>query len=269
MPDLSVHRLILGGDLNCWLNLQLDRSSSNICPPSKASKVIHLFLEEFAVSDAWCFFNPSKREYSFFSPVHRTYTRIDYFLVDNRLLSSVSDCKYNAIVLSDHAPLSVYIFFNNSISSRPPWCLNTRLLSKEDFVSFISGQIDFFSLNTNKSPDISAGVLWETFKAYIGGEIISYSRHESKLSILAQRISQLDNLYASSQSPDTYKERLSLQVEFDILMTHHTTELLLRTRSQFYEHGDKASKLLGHQLRQRSTSRQIPQIRTNSDKFRY
>lgn len=82
-------------------------------------------------------------------------------------------------------------------------------------------------------------------------------KRESQLSTLARRISQL----ASSQSPDTYKECLTLQAECDILMTHCTTELLLRTRSQFYEHSDKASKLLAHPLCQRSTSRQI---QTNS-----
>lgn len=40
-------------------------------------------------------------------------------------------------------------------------------------------------------------------------------------------------------------------------MTDHTTELLLQTRSRYYEHGDKASKLLAHQLRQASSSHQI------------
>lgn len=79
LPDMSSHCLILGGDFNCWLNPQLDRSSSKVCSPLKSNKVIQSFMEEFAVSDAWRFFNPSKREYSFFSHVHRTYTRIDFF----------------------------------------------------------------------------------------------------------------------------------------------------------------------------------------------
>lgn len=40
--------------------------------------------------------------------------------------------------------------------------------------------------------------------------------------------------------------------------------VMLQTRVRFYEHGDKASKLLAHQLRQLSTSHLIPQILTNS-----
>ena len=160
------------------------------------------------------------------------------------------------------------ICFKNVVNTRAPWRLSPHLLLSEDFVNFVSQQIDFF-VSLNKTPDTSASVLWETLKAYIRGEIISYIAYENKLrkdklTGLTQRISQLDNMYATTPSPDIWKERLSLQAEFDVLMTHHTTNLLLRSRSKFYEHGDKASNLLAHQLRQMSTSRQILQIQTNS-----
>lgn len=82
--------------------------------------------------------------------------------------------------------------------------------------------------------------------------------------MLAKQISQLDILYATSPSLDLYKERLSLQSEFDILMTQRTTEILLRTRSSYFEHGDKASSLLAHQLCKIASSNQIPKIRSDS-----
>uniref|UniRef100_A0A3B3HW57 Reverse transcriptase domain-containing protein n=1 Tax=Oryzias latipes TaxID=8090 RepID=A0A3B3HW57_ORYLA len=223
-------------------------------------------MQEFAATDCWRFFNPSKLEYSFFSPVHRTYTRIDLFLVDNRLLPSISRCRYDAIVLSDHAPLLMDIKFSTLNSERPPWRLNVRLLANENFVSFVSGQIDFF-LSTNQTPGVSASLLWESLKAFIRGEIISYIHYEQKLrrdkmNNLRQQILQLDAMYAVSPSPNIYKERLSLQAEFDTLMTYRTTELMLQSSTQFFEHGDKASKLLAHQIRQVSASRQISKIQT-------
>lgn len=78
------------------------------------------------------------------------------------------------------------------------------------------------------------------------------------------RISQLDNIYASSPSPNIYKDRLSLQAEFDVLSNKEVEELLFKSKYCYYESGEKATKLVAHQLRQASSSQQIPQIHTPS-----
>ena len=54
--------------------------------------------------------------------------------------------------------------------------------------------------------------------------------------------------------PNTYKERLTLQAEYDLITSQHTTELLLHSRSKFYEQGDRTTKLLAHRLCQVSAS---------------
>lgn len=268
LPDMSSHMLIIGGDLNCWLDPHLDRSSTNPTALSTSARVVRTFMSDYAVSDPWRLFNPSSKVFSFFSPVHHTFTRIDYFLVDDRLLHSISSCSYNPIVISDHAPVTMVVAFQAAINLRPPWRLNTHLLSNEDFVNFVSNQIDFF-LSTNKTPNISASILWETLKAYIRGEIISYAAYERKLkndrlSLLTRSIAQLDHVYAVSPSPDIYKERLAFQAEHDTLLTDQVTELLVKSRSTYYEQGDKASRLLAHKLRQVSSSHLIPKVRTSS-----
>ena len=206
--------------------------------------------------------------YSFFSHVHHSFSRIYYFLLDNRFLHSVQSCSYDTILISDHAPTTLELYIQERDRTCPPWRLNTRLLSDEDFVKFVSNQIDFF-LTTNRTPGISASLLWETLKVYIRGEIISYSSYankqrKTKLNELRLRISQLDNIYASSPSPNIYKDRLSLQAEFDVLSTKEVEELLFKAKYCYYESGDKATKLLAHQLRQASSSQQIPQIHTPS-----
>ena len=79
---------------------------------------------------------------------------------------------------------------------------------------------------------------------------------------LSRQITQLDSVHSAQPSPDTYRKRLSLQAEFDVLSSAHVEDLLLKSRYNYYEHGDKTSKLLAHQLKQTSASHQIPQIRT-------
>lgn len=89
LPDLSSHSLILGGDFNCWLDPFLDRSSTKPASLSKSASLIQSFLSKFGVSDIWRRLHPAQREYSFFSHVHHTFTRIDYFLIDDQLIPSV------------------------------------------------------------------------------------------------------------------------------------------------------------------------------------
>ena len=52
LPDLNSYHLILGGDFNCSLDPSLDRSSNRPYAPSKSSKVIQLFMEQYAVPRA-------------------------------------------------------------------------------------------------------------------------------------------------------------------------------------------------------------------------
>lgn len=46
LPDLDSHSLILSGDLNCWLDPELDRSSPRLTTVSKSAKCIQSFLSE-------------------------------------------------------------------------------------------------------------------------------------------------------------------------------------------------------------------------------
>lgn len=265
LQDMQSQRLILAGDLNCWLT-PLDRSSMNSKPQSKSAKLIKAFLKEFHVSDAWRFLNPTGRAYSFFSNMHHTFTRIDYFLLDNRFLPALHSCTYNPIVISDHSPVTLELKWKGHTKPRPPWRFNTRLLSDDKFVKFMSTNIDVF-IKVNKTADTSPSILWETFKAFARGIIISYASYEKRqrekrIAELLSQISQLDQTYASSPSPDVYKQRLVLQSEFNNLSSTVAEDLLFKCRYTLYEQGDKASKLLAHQLRSKTSARQILKINT-------
>ena len=72
LPDLDSHSLVLGGDLNCWLNPELDRSSPRPAVVSKSAKCIQSFLSEYGLSDVWRFLHPKDKEFSYFSNIHHT-----------------------------------------------------------------------------------------------------------------------------------------------------------------------------------------------------
>ena len=236
LPNIDTHHLILGGDMNCALSPALDRSSPKNITTSKAALAIQLFLNTNGISDAWRFLNPTSKSYSFFSPVHGTYSRIDYFFLDKKLLPLISNCDYQAMVISDHAPLVMTLRIPTFHTNYRPWRLNSLLLSDEDFVKFISAEITFF-LERNQTPGMSSSLVWESMKAYLRGQIISYSaqlrkRHNAKLEQLTSDILNLDATLALSPSNDLLKRRILLQTEFNLLSTRHIENLINKTQSK-------------------------------------
>lgn len=105
----------------------------------------------------------------------------------------------------------------------PPWRLNPVLLSDETFCKKIKS-IQFF-LDTNKTDSVSNLVLWETLKAFIRGEIISYSSYvrkssQNKLEELANSISSLDSRISLSPTPELIKKRVDFLTGYNLLSTN-------------------------------------------------
>lgn len=268
LPFLNTHLLIFGGDLNCVFDPKLDRSNPRNLTQSAMSKTFFDFMRQNSLVDPWRSRNLSIKKFSFFSRVHQSYSRIDYFFIDSALNPCVVSSDYLGIVISDHAPLLLDIQLSTYKRRPPLWRFNSLLLSDKEFCDFISNSIDEFLL-FNQNDSTSCSLLWETFKSYIRGQIISYSalsnkRLNAKLEALSSAIGDLDQRCALKPSPELLKQRLDLQAEFDLASTKEAERLLLHSRGSYYEHGDKASRLLAHQLRRQAASRLIPSIRDTS-----
>lgn len=265
LPNLDTHKLILGGDLNCSIQPALDRSCPRTQAPSGMARAFSAFMAQSGCVDPWRFFNPSLKQFSFFSPVYRSFSRIDYFFVDNIFIPLIKKCDYLPIIISDHAPVILDISFTLNIKQRPLWKLDPLLLSEKDFCYFVATNIDTF-LAINKTDNISHSTIWESLKAFLRGQIISYTafknkQHSKEISDLSESIGRLDQLYSESPTADLYKKRIDLQAKLNLLTTRHAEQLLLKTRGNYYEYGDKPSRLLAHQLKCQVASRLIPQIK--------
>lgn len=89
------------------------------------------------------------------------------------------------------------------------------------------------------------------------GKIVLYSAQIKKaqnerLPNLTKDIPQLDGTLAHSPSPDLFKQRLTLQTEFNLLSTKYAENLRRESRQKTYEYGEKTGKILAHQLRQKN-----------------
>lgn len=150
------------------------------------------------------------------------------------------------------------------------WRFNSALLSDDKFIKFTEEQITHF-LETNNTPDISALMVWDALKAYLRGQIISYTaikkrQSEKERLDLSSKILDVDKQYALTQTSELYNKRLELQTKFDLLTTYQMQNLLLKNKSTLYEHGEKTGKLLANQLKGRRSKQLISNICTSNGK---
>lgn len=258
MPDIENYYLILGGDFNMIQDALLDRSSKKTISLSNAAKSLNVYKTELGLVDPWRHRNPALQQFSFFSHVHHTYTRIDFFLIDIRLLSKVKACDYHTIAISDHSPVSLDLELLCQ-SRFKFWRFNSILLTEEDYKQFLKNQLSLY-FDLNDSPDISRSTLWEASKAYIRGQLISFTSNLTAKRLhytndLLNQIKEVDSRYSTNPDPDLYNERVKLQTDFNLTTSTNALLQLTKTRQRFFESGDKAGKLLAFQARAQATSK--------------
>lgn len=143
IPDTSTTNLIIGGDFNMVLDTYLDRSSTQRVAPSNASNFLNTFIKNTNLFDVWRTLNVTGREYSFYSRVHNVYTRIDYFLLDGKLMSGVNNVKYHNIIISDHCLVSVSLGLLGGDGNS--YILEVRTLTRKQFCEYLETQIKLFA----------------------------------------------------------------------------------------------------------------------------
>ena len=175
-PQFFQNELFIGGDMNLVLDPSKDRSSFKPKTLSQAGKTLKKEIADFKLVDVWREKHKSVCEYSFYSHAHKSYSRIDVFLSHADRFHLISSCEYLAMTHSDHAPLMLQMAQKNATSSYRLRRFPTHLLNDVDYVKFISNKMDsFISINRGTA---SPTAVWESLKAYMRGETISYTSWE-------------------------------------------------------------------------------------------
>lgn len=202
IPD-STPNVIIGGDFNCYLDPVLDRFSTKPPPTIASVGILNDLIKTRNMVEIWHQQHPTDKELSFYSHVHKSYNRIDYFLIASELLPSVTNSVYHNILISDHSPVSLN--FRNILSSpKYSWHFNPLVLEDQSFIEHMNAHINKF-LVTNDNGEVSDSVLWEAFKVFTRGHIISF--YSAKKREFNNRLKDIENMLPVLE--EAYKSSLS------------------------------------------------------------
>jgi len=150
-----------------------------------------------------------------------------------------------------------------------PWKMNSHLLTENKFCEYLKDQISlYFEINDN--PDTTPSFLWEAFKAYIRGCIISFEAsrrkvNKTKLKELEDQIKSLDIENAHSPSIILHRQIATLKYEYNKIVSAKLSKAFLYTRQKYFEFGDKPHKLLARQLRKMENDRMIHKVKGHNN----
>ncbi len=267
IPETSTTNVIIAGDFNCYLDSYLDRSSSQVPPTIQSVGGLNALIKSMNFVDVWRLLNPTGRDYSFFSHVHKTYSPIDYFIIDSKLIQGVVHSKYHNILISDHSPVLL------SLSLSLPkvqycWRFNPHLLTDKQFSSFLIDRLSEF-LETNDNGEVSDSCLWETWKVVMRGHIIAFESSRKKerrkrLSEIESILPSLEQVFRQSKAQSDLTAILKLKYEYNSILSDQVSNLLLKLKQKQFELSDKADSLLARQLKGAQASRAIHQIRVRN-----
>lgn len=166
LPDFAEGAVILGRDMNFVMDPTLD-STRNTSQNSYATlKRFKRNFHAFHLVDVWRILHPNHRDYTFYSHPHDSYTRIDWFMLPQALLSKVTSASIGSISFSDHAPVFVDIDFLQPAVNQWTFKLNDSLIQMPEVVEEVSRERrQFFS--TNVDSKVAPTIVWEAHKSYI------------------------------------------------------------------------------------------------------
>ena len=118
--------------------------------------------------------------YTFFSPQHGTFSKIDHMLGHKSNLYRFKGIETISSIFSDHDGIKLDLNFKrNPQKYSNTWKLNYLLLNDSTTMEEIKTEIKRF-MEANNNEDKSFHNLWDTAKAVIRGKFIAISTHKRK-----------------------------------------------------------------------------------------
>ena len=125
-------------------------------------------------------FHPNAEEYTFFSSVHGTFSRIDHILDHKSNLSKFKKTEIVSSIFSDHNTMRLDIIYKKkSVRNTNTWRLNNTFLNNQQVTEEIKREIRKF-LETNDNENTITQNLWDAAKAVLRGKFIAIQSYLKK-----------------------------------------------------------------------------------------
>lgn len=133
------------------------------------------------------------------------------------------------------------------------WRMNTTLLMDEKCIKYLNDQTDLF-LEFNDKDVADPRIVWDTYKAYMRGMVISYTSQRKKERVAKQleierKMKRLEEDYYVTKREVTLIELKATRIALHNLRTRKAEKDILFTKQKFFELANKPNHLLARLAR--------------------
>uniref|UniRef100_A0A8C5P9T9 Reverse transcriptase domain-containing protein n=1 Tax=Leptobrachium leishanense TaxID=445787 RepID=A0A8C5P9T9_9ANUR len=260
--------LIVGGDINMVLDPKMDTSRGNSSLAQSVLRQTRLLLHEHRLVDSWRAQHPTGRDYTYYSALHRRYTRLDYIFIPFQHAHLIRNSTIGTTTWTDHSPVIVTLATALYRSKSLHWRLNETLLADAEVLKGLTDTLEHY-FEDNVRPDTPSPLVWEAHKAVARGYLITQGARlkrarTSQFEELHARITTLEQTHKAHLLDATYTELMKLKAELHTLLNISALQKIRRTKQLYFEHGNKCGRLLAHSLSRQRNASYISKIRAGA-----
>ena len=256
------YKPIFMGDMNVIFDIQLDALGGNPSLKKQSLAFIVKLISKLDVSDIFRLRYPNRKRYTFRQKncnrvIHR---RLDYIFLSNLLQEYASDIQILPSFLSDHSP--VFFSLNSSLDNnrgRGVWKFNNSLLYKQNFKE---GMLNTIHNTITENYMSNPHLIWEILKYEMRKFSIKFSKDLSNRSKLDKSKHELTiKTFESDPQSDILEEDYEKsKLWLDNWYEEYTKGVILRSKSDWYENGEKSTKYFLNLEKHNSTKNTIRKI---------
>ena len=149
----------------------MDRSSKQ--KSNKETQLLNDTLDEMDLIAIFRTFHPNAEEYTFFSSVHETFSRIDHILGHKSNLNKFKKIEILSSIFSSHNTMRLDTNYKKKpVRNTSTWRLNNTFLNNQQVTEEIQREIKKF-LETKDNENMTTQSLWDAAKAVLRGMFMS------------------------------------------------------------------------------------------------
>src|SRR5574341_979859 len=228
---------IIVGDFNIPLTA-MDRSTKQKI--NKESQTLNDTIDQLDLIYIYRTFHPKTMNFTFFSSVHGTFSRIDHILGHKSSLGKFKKIEIIPSIFSDHNAVRLDLNYRRkTIKNSNIWTLNNTLLNNQQITEEIKKEIKI-CIERNENENTTTQNLWDTVKAVLRGKFIAIQAYlkkqeKSQINNLTLHLKQLEKEEMKNPRVSRRKEILKITAEINAKETKETIAKINKAKSWFLE----------------------------------